>query len=142
MNEQIPAYVLARSGRMRDGLVALLRAVPWIGDIQQVTNELTELKPIPEHNQALVLLDASLIDQERWNSVKQVNGERNHTQYKYIVLVDTPYQQQMAKAAGADEVLLAGFPAAQFFSTLDNLFNQAGSQPVEMGRRNGTAYTY
>jgi DNA-binding NarL/FixJ family response regulator len=134
MNEQIPAYVLARSGRMRDGLVALLRAEPRIGAIRQVAGELTELMSVPNHHQALILLDARLMNQELWRYLEQIKENSSHTQCKYIVLADNVFQQRLAKAAGVDKVLLAGFPAAQLFSTIDDLFNQAELQPVETRR--------
>jgi DNA-binding NarL/FixJ family response regulator len=123
---------------MRDGLVALLRAEPRIGAIRQMTGESTELMSAPDHYQALVLLDASLMNQDQWNYLKQIKGNSIHTQCKYIVLAYNVFQQRMAKAAGADKVLLAGFPAAQLFNAIENLFNQADPQPVEIGRRNGT----
>ncbi len=141
MSEKVPAYVLARSGRIRDGLVALLRAIPRIGAVQYMNTDLTELKSIPDYNQALVLLDASLINQEVWSTMKQVKEEALRTRCKYIVLADTVFQQRMARAAGADEVLLTGFPAAQLFATIDDLFGQVPVSSDEMEKKNGTTAT-
>jgi len=141
MNDQVPAFILARSGRMRDGLLALLSAIPQIGTIQQMERGLMELKSVPDHNQALVLLDANLIDQELWTYMKKVKGRNSGQQFKYIVLADNTFQQRMAQAAGADGVLLAGFPAAQFFTTIEHLFNRTEAQPVEGGKRNGSIAT-
>jgi DNA-binding NarL/FixJ family response regulator len=141
MSEKVSAYVLARSGRIRDGLVALLRAIPRIGAVQYMNTDLTELKSIPDYNQALVLLDASLINQEVWSTMKQVKEEALRTRCKYIVLADTVFQQRMARAAGADEVLLTGFPAAQLFATIDDLFDQVPVSSDEMEKKNGTTAT-
>jgi DNA-binding NarL/FixJ family response regulator len=141
MNKQVPAYILARPGRIRDSLVALLRAIPQIGPIQQVNQDLTELESIPDYDQALVLLDASLINQEVWSTMKQVKEEALRTRCKYIVLADTVFQQRMARAAGADEVLLTGFPAAQLFATIDDLFDQVPVSSDEMEKKNGTTAT-
>jgi DNA-binding NarL/FixJ family response regulator len=135
MNKQVPAYILARPGRIRDSLVALLRAMPQIGPIQQVNCNLTELKSLPDHKQALVLLDATLINREMWHYVQQIKKENLQTRYKCIVLADTILQQRTAIAAGADEVLLAGFPGAQLFAAVENLFGRA------TGGKNGTTST-
>jgi DNA-binding NarL/FixJ family response regulator len=141
MNKQVPAYILARPGRIRDSLVALLRAIPQIGPIQQVNQDLTELKSIPDYDQALVLLDASLINQEVWSYIKQVEEKNLQTHCKCIVLADTILQQRLARAAGADEVLLAGFPGEQLFATIENLFDRATVPSLEMKRKNGTTAT-
>jgi hypothetical protein len=100
-----------------------------------------ELKSMPDHNQVLVLLDANLIDQELWTYMKQVKGRNSGQQFKYIVLADNTFQQRMARAAGADGVLLAGFPAAQFFTTIEHLFDQTEALPDKGGKRNGSPAT-
>ena len=135
MNEDIPVYVLARPGRIRDGLAALLRAVPRIGAVGYMAQELTEWESISDEKQALVLLDASLIDLTLCSYIKQ------GTHRKCIVLAENVLQQQRARAAGADEVLLAGFPAAQLFTAIEKLFDQAPIPPDEIRRRNGTTAT-
>jgi hypothetical protein len=135
MSEKIPAYILARSGRIRDGLAALLRAIPRIGVIRYMNGDLTEWESIPDQKQALFLLDASLINPELWDTIKQ------DTRQKCIVLADNVLQQQQARAAGADEVLLAGFPATQLFTVIENLFDPATIPLEETGRKNGTVAT-
>jgi hypothetical protein len=141
MNEQVPAYILTRSGRIRDGLVALLRAIPEISPIKQVTCDLTDLKSIPDQNKALVLLDANLVNQEVWNYMKQVKGKNFRTQCKCIVLAETVFQQRLAKAAGADEVLLVGFPAVQFFAAIEKLLNPTTTLTAETRKENGSTGT-
>jgi len=139
MSRQIPAYVLTRSGRVRDSLLALLKATPGIGAVQGVTSELAEFRSIPLQNQALVLLDANLLNQELWSYLKQIKGRGANTECKCVILTDNFFQQRMARAAGVDEILLTGFPAAQFFATIENLFYQADRQPDEPGKNDTTA---
>jgi DNA-binding NarL/FixJ family response regulator len=124
MKDQFTAFVVARSGRMRDGLVALLRAVPEIGTVEQLGDDAAVLTNVPHHHQALVLLDASLMNQEVWTLMKQFKSRQSQDHYKYLVLADNGFQQRMALAAGADGVLLAGFPAAEFFATVENLLGR------------------
>lgn len=139
MNRQIPAYVLTRSGRVRDSLLALLEATPGIGAVQGVTCELAEFRSIPDQHQALVLLDANLINQELWSYLKQTKERGANAQCKCIILADNFVQQRLARAAGADETLLTGFPATQFFATIKNLFHQAERQPDEPGKNDTVA---
>lgn len=135
MNEPIPVYIFARPGRIRDGLTALLRAVPRIGAVRYVNQELTEWESIADEKQALVLLDANLIDPQLYSHLKQ------NTRQKCIVLADNDWQQQQARAAGVAEVLLTGFPATQLFTAIDKLFGQAAIPPEEIRRRNGATAT-
>ena len=136
MSRQIPAYVLTRSGRVRDSLLALLEATPGIGAVQGVTCELAEFRSIPDQHQALVLLEANLINQELWSYLKQTKGRGANAQCKCIILADNFIQQRLARAAGADETLLTGFPATQFFAAIENLFHRAERQPAEPDRNN------
>ena len=129
MKDQVPAFILARSGRMRDGLLALLRAIPQIGTVQQMEHGLTEFKSVPGQDQGLVLLDGSLMNQELWTYLKQAKGRHSGSQYKYIVLADNTMQQRLAQAAGVDGILLAGFPAAQFFTTIERLIDRVEAYP-------------
>jgi hypothetical protein len=143
MNQKVPAFIMTRSGRIRDGLAALLRAVPQIGPIHYIKGDLTELKSISDQNQTLILLDASLITEEVWRYMEQAKKGNGQIPCKWIVLADTVLQQRQARAAGADEVLLAGFPATQFFDTIDNLFDRVPVPVVldEIRRKNGATAT-
>ena len=132
MNEQISAYVLARSGRLQDGLIALLRAMPRIDAIHSMNFDLTEFQSIPDHNQTLVLLEASMLNQEQWSYIRQIKNNGFHSHCKCIVLVDTAVQQRLARSAGADEILLAGFPATQLQAAIENLFARTATVPEKM----------
>jgi DNA-binding NarL/FixJ family response regulator len=118
-------------------LLALLKAIPQIGTIQQMENNLDALKLVPHQNKTLLLLDAGLINQELWSYMKQVKGRYSHTQCKCIVLAENKFQQRMAQAAGVDRVLLAGFPASEFFAAFENLFDGAEAHLEVTERKNG-----
>ena len=66
-------------------------------------------------------------------------------EHRHAVVVDAPGRfagpALAFVLAGQIAAVLAGFPAAQFFSTIDNLFNQTKLQPVETGRENGATAT-
>lgn len=127
MADQFTAFVVAKPGRIRDGLIALLRAIPEIGTIEPLGNDASVLARLSHHPQTLVLLDARLMNQEVWTVIKQVKSHQPQVHCKYLVLADNNFQQRMAVAAGADGVLLAGFPANEFFATVENLLEQSYS---------------
>ena len=123
MNDHISAFIFVRSGRIRESLAALVRAIPQIESVELLDENMTALKSLPERAD-LVLLDAGLMNQEVWTFMKQVKGHSSQTQCKCIVLAENTFQKRMAQAAGADSVLLAGFRASEFFGTVEQLFGQ------------------
>ena len=124
MEDRFTAYVVARPGRIRDGLIALLRTIPEIGAVEQLDEDASLLVSVPHHHRTLVFLEASLMNQKVWTFMKQVKSRQPPTYCKCLVLADNSFQQRMAVAAGADGVLLAGFRAYEFFTTVQNLLNQ------------------
>ena len=124
MAERVTAFVMARSGRMRDGLIALLRAIPAIDVVESLDHKATQLKSMPPDQRTVVLLEAGLMHQELWQLLKPANPGQAQRACKCIVLADNSLQHRLAEAAGADRVLLAGFPATEFFDTVENLFDQ------------------
>ena len=130
MEDQVAAFVVARSGRIRDGLITLLRAIPKIGTIEQLGDDASVLTSLPQHTRTLVLLDVSLMNQEVWTFMKQLKSRQPQTLCKCLVLVNSSFQQRMALAAGADSVLLTGFPTTEFFTAVENLLDQPHPRPV------------
>ncbi len=122
MNNRAPTLIVVRPGRMRDSLRALLRAIPQVRVIGQVEDGPSAQKMLIKHCPALVLLASNLPGDEAWGVLRQTKAEQ--PQARCLVLADTIHQQWMAEAAGADSVLLAGFPAAKFFATIENLLSR------------------
>ncbi len=119
MQGNTSALVVARSGRVQDGLYALLEAAPQIEMIGLVHDGAAALKLVVEHKPALVLLDTNLSEDQALAVLRQIKAVRPQT--RCIVLADNIQQQQRVKAAGADAVLLKGFPMTQFFATMERL---------------------
>lgn len=124
MNNRVETFILARSGRLRDGLLALLNAIPQIGSIHQIEGDLTEFQLPDATKPSLLVLDAGMIDPEGWNYMRQAKKQSENWQCRCVVLVENTFQQRMAWMAGADSVLLAGFPAAQFFAIIEEILGQ------------------
>jgi DNA-binding NarL/FixJ family response regulator len=119
VTNRVSALIVARPGRMREGLRALLRTIPKIEIIGQVDQSSAALEMVTQEQSALVLLDSSLPFEEMWTVLKQIKVERPQTQC--IIVTDNVQQQKLVQAAGADGVLLKGFAAETLFTTIDEV---------------------
>jgi DNA-binding NarL/FixJ family response regulator len=121
MRESI--LIVARPGRLRDALRALLATLPQLEIVGQADNGFSALKLVAERRPSLILLDTTLLDDEVKALVSQVKA--NWPQTRCLVLADNSRQQQVAKSAGADEVLLKGYPAANLLTNIEKLLSLA-----------------
>lgn len=115
----VSALIIARPGWLRESLQALVTAVPQIGSVDLVDDGLSALKVVTEHQPALVLLDTNLPEDEIPTVLRRIKARWPQT--RCLVLADDGQQQQAAQAAGADDVLLKGYPAARLFVTIEEL---------------------
>lgn len=113
--------IIAKPSRMRDGLRALLRTIPYLTLVGQVDDGLSAIKTMTDQHPTLVLLGANLLDEDIQTVLVQIKAKWPET--RCIVLVDNVQQQWIAKAAGADSALLVGFPASKFVSTIQELLS-------------------
>jgi two-component system, NarL family, nitrate/nitrite response regulator NarL len=111
--------IVARPGRLRDALCALLTTIPQLEIAGQVEDSSAALKIVAEWQPTLVLIDSNLPDNEVRAMLGQIKTEWPQTHC--IVLADSVQQQQDAKSAGADEGLLKGFPTANLFVAIEKL---------------------
>jgi DNA-binding NarL/FixJ family response regulator len=119
MSGDVVTLVAARPGRVRDGLQALLAAIPQIEIIGHADDGASALECVAEHKPALVLLDTNLPDGQVWTVLKQI--KMRCPQARCLIISDTSQQRQAAKAAGADGVLLKGFLAAELVAVIKEL---------------------
>ena len=113
--------IIAKPSRMRDGLRALLRTIPYLTLVGQVDDGPSAIKTMTDQHPTLVLLGANLPDEDIQTVLAQIKTRWPET--RCIVLVDNVQQQWIAKAAGADSALLVGFPASKFVSTIQELLS-------------------
>lgn len=113
--------VIARPGRFRDGLQAVLQALPWVDSVM-CQNSVTAVPPIPF---TLTILDADIMDARNWPNLLERRAVRG--QAGLIVLISTSQQRSLAAALGADATLLKGFATETLYRTLEALVHpQAG----------------
>lgn len=111
--------IVARPERLREALRVLLTPMPRLDTINSVDNVPSALKTVVEQAPRLVLLDANLSDSEIKAALRQIKIEQPDTYC--IVLAHSGRQEQMARLAGADEVVLKGLPAAGLLSTVSKV---------------------
>jgi DNA-binding NarL/FixJ family response regulator len=119
MKNHVPTLIVARPGRMRDGLRALLRATPRLELVGQADSSSSALTMVRDRQPSLILLDCNLPGDEVQSVLEQMKLRSPAT--RCVVLATDAQQQWVAKAAGADSVLLAGFPVAKFFAVIEEL---------------------
>jgi DNA-binding NarL/FixJ family response regulator len=108
---------VAKPGRLRDALYTLLKATSQPEIITQVDEGPAVLKMILEYNPGLVVFDSYLPDKEVSAMLGRIKAIQS--QIRCIVLVNTIEQQQAAKSAGADAVLLKGFSTKNLLDTVE-----------------------
>ena len=80
------------------------------------------LRMIADHRPALDLLDMVLPGNGAGTVLKEIRTRWPLT--RCIVLADDVQQQQESEAAGADAVLIKGFPAAKLVATIEGLLSR------------------
>jgi DNA-binding NarL/FixJ family response regulator len=119
MKTKTPALIVARPGRLRDAWRALLMATPLIGQVYQADDEPSALSLVESVRPQLVLLDSEMADGGPWALLQRLKA--GYPQCGSVVLVCNLQERAQAEAAGADVVLLRGFPAETLFQVIEEL---------------------
>lgn len=103
--------------------------MPWLRIIAEPDDNSLALKTIGQHGPKLILLDASLPDNQAWVLLRLTKQESPHI--RFLVMANTMEQERLAKGRGADAVLLKGFAASELsLATRRLLLPQNGNSPV------------
>lgn len=116
------AVVIAPPGPLRDGLHALVGAMPQIGRVWAAGDVCAVPVLGPDPGPVLVVLDG---DQPGEKVGRMVRSARvRWPQAQTIVLVGTGKQQREAELAGADRVLFQGLPAGRLIAAIVKVLPQ------------------
>ena len=116
------AIIVARPGPLRNSLQSLMTTMPQIEILAETSDPSALLRMGAGIQPDVVLLDASLPEEQVWAALRQIKEEWCRT--RSIVLVEDSQQQQQVQAAGADVALLKGHPAAKLITTIEGLLSQ------------------
>ena len=114
--------IVARPGSLRDGLQALITAIPQIGIVTEANDLSSAWRTARDHRPTLVVLDSDTVGDEIWLTVRRAKAL--WPQAECIFLANDVQQHEAAEAAGADAALLKGFPAARLAATIVRLLHQ------------------
>jgi DNA-binding NarL/FixJ family response regulator len=107
---------------MRDGLHALVTAMPQVDAVHGADDLGTAFAMALEHAPALVVVEYNSASREVWTATRRVKARWPAA--RCIFLVEDVDQRQEAEAAGADVVLLQGFPAGRLVAAVVRLLPQ------------------
>ena len=110
--------IVAKPSLVRDGLQAVLSAIPGMKTLKPADDEsmaLDRLRSLPD----LVILDSSLAE----NALHTMLGtvKEHYPDVRCIVVASDPRQRHVLESAGADAVLVEGFSAELLSVTIKNL---------------------
>jgi DNA-binding NarL/FixJ family response regulator len=116
------ALIVARSFDLREGLHSLLTVTPRISSIAQAGDGPSALRQIGRGCPDLVLLDFDLPHEDVLTVLKEI--KRQCPEARSLVLTDQPQHQREVRFAGADLVLLKGYPAVRLIAAITELLGK------------------
>jgi DNA-binding NarL/FixJ family response regulator len=119
MHHWASVLIIARSAKIRESLLVLLRSIRLIETFHQAEDGPSALGMALEVQPALVLLDCDLPDDE----VRATLGQMKIAwpQARCVVFLDDEEDRRPAEEAGADVVLVKGVRAATVLETIESL---------------------
>lgn len=104
---------------LQDGLAVVIKTVPRL-QLVACTGSIHILLSLDlEHAPDLIVLAVDVQDTKARDQIRQVKFV--YPRARYLVLIQEPAQNAGVRAAGADETLLVGASAEQFYSIINHL---------------------
>jgi DNA-binding NarL/FixJ family response regulator len=113
--------IVAKPGPLRDSLYFMLCMMPEIDTVDYVNDAAWALLTVAEQRPELMILDAGTPDDGVLFLVKKITSDRSRC--PCLVFVDHVQQQQRFRSAGADVVLLKGYPAVRLLDVIAGLLD-------------------
>lgn len=106
--------IVAKAALLRDGLEALLSAIPSVGAVYVAEEAAYALSLAQTHRPQLILMDAELLGSSLPGFLAETAAKRPSPDC--IVLVESHAQEMAGLVSGAGEVLWKGLPADQLLA--------------------------
>lgn len=119
MENDTVAMIIAPPGRLRGGLRAVLQAVGRFAIVAEADDVAQAPRLLAEQTPALVVLDARSAGGQAGWALRQLKLTLPRT--PCVVIAHTFDQVRVARAAGADATLSAGFSAEELTQTIRTL---------------------
>jgi DNA-binding NarL/FixJ family response regulator len=111
--------IVARPGLVRDGLQAVLSAVPGMNALEPADDGASALDRLASHRPDLVIVDSSLPEDELRATLRRIKV--HHPEVRCVVVAASPLQGRALEATDADAILVEGSSAALFSTTIKAL---------------------
>ena len=115
------ALIATRPGPLLDSLVALMTTMDQVNAVLIAEDGASALRMMAQHRPALVVIETDLPTEEGHVPLQEIKTRWPQT--RCIGLVEDIEQQQETKSAGADVVLIVGFPPARFIAAVEELLS-------------------
>ena len=115
------ALIATRPGPLLDSLVALMTTMDQVNAVLIAEDGASALRMMAQHRPALVVIEMNLPAGEMHAVLGEIKTRWPLT--RCIALVEDIEQQQEAESAGADVVLIAGFPPARFIAAIEEMLS-------------------
>jgi DNA-binding NarL/FixJ family response regulator len=119
VKDDILVLIVAKPGRIRTGLQALLQIKPRLKVAGVTNHSFAAMQMLAQYKPALVLLDLDLPDNQAWVLLKQMQLKQLQT--RSLVFANSIEQQRAARSVGASATLLTGFKVQELFTTIEKL---------------------
>jgi DNA-binding NarL/FixJ family response regulator len=133
--------IVAQPGPLREGLRAALSTMPHLVVVGEVDSAAAALDLDLHCPPGLVVLSAETPGRDALDAWQQVRAR--WPEARCLILADTVQQQEMARTAGVDTVLLKGFAAAKLFAAVETLFGEgeeARAEPMLLAKETREKY--
>ena len=118
-NDYPSALIVAKPGPLRDGIQALMIAIPQIDAVYETSDLSSAPDIVYDRCPDLVLLDSSLDREAIRPAVRRVKAQ--WPQARCVFLADDVQQKRKGESADADVALLKGLPATQLVAAIVGL---------------------
>jgi len=115
------ALIAIRPGSLQESVVALMTTMRRVNAVLIAEDAAAVLQLVAKHRPALVVIETHLSTTEKQVTLHEIKARWPTT--RCIALAEDVRQQQQAESAGADAVLIVGFPAAELIAAIEELLS-------------------
>jgi len=119
MRERVTVLIIAKPGQVRDGLRALLHAMPGVDVVDRPCDGMINVDLLAEYNPALILVDCRLVDMRTLDALRRLKTQNPGV--CFLILVEDVEQQQLAQDTGFEHVMIKGSSAEKLAKTVREL---------------------
>ena len=119
MRERVTVLIIAKPGQVRDGLRALLHAIPGVDVVDRPCDGMLNADLLAAYNPALILVDCRLVDTRTLDALRRLKTQNPGV--CLLILVEDVEQRQLAQDTGFEHVMIKGSSAEKLAKTVREL---------------------